>query len=812
MSKFIIIQQQDGTEQPFVEADLPIVIGSKEDAHIRLEGVEPVCAYIAQDKGHFFIQPSGKNGEALFHNGHHLTSSAWLKSHDKIRVGHHLIFYKLNGDRVIISVTENAEDQPLHKELQPPSQPPPDHPISHETDQQIPVAVPAKRLSDRKRKAAMVLVGLLALVLGCAVFFVLSAKPLQLNITPEPDKISFEGFPPPIAFGSRFLGLPGEYRISIEKEGYVPITRPITITRETENLFSATLEKLPGILNLTVIPAGRVDVYSDDQLLGSSPPGTIEIPAGVHHIKLVRERYLPYLTKIEIEGRGIRQELEANLKPAWAAITITSEPPGAAIDIDHKPVGTTPLTLDLLNGSHSLLLAKKLFIDAKTDIVVSAGKTEQHHISLQPLPGQLTLLSQPGQATVRINKIYKGSTPLTIDLFPNKEHEIIVSLPGFHTARTTISLTPGEKKQSELILEQEKGIIYLLITPPDAVATLDGRRLDKIQGRLSLSVEPHTLEVKAAGYLSQGRTIVPKTGFSQQVSIDLEPLTEKLISGSGGKAPHSPVKNSADHKLLFIQPSSFIMGAPRREPGRRANEHERSINMTKPFYLSQKPVTNRQFRLFNKKHVSGAFAGNSLNDAEYPVVNITWEDAIRYLNWLSDQDGLKPFYRKQGSSFIAVSPPTNGYRLPTEAEWAFSARQVGSPTTQRFPWSGGFPPRMATSNFADESARSILPNVIDGYNDGFPVASPVGTFPPNKGGFFDMGGNVAEWCHDFYSPFPPSGGSPNTLTDPLGPPTGTHHVIRGSSWRDSSITELRLSYRSYHREARNNVGFRVARY
>lgn len=233
--------------------------------------------------------------------------------------------------------------------------------------------------------------------------------------------------------------------------------------------------------------------------------------------------------------------------------------------------------------------------------------------------------------------------------------------------------------------------------------------------------------------------------------------------------------------------------------------------MSRPFYLSQKLVSNRQFRLFTKEHVSGSFAGNSLDGEDYPVVNITWEDAVSYLNWLSEQDGLKPFYQKQGSSFVAASPPTNGYRLPTEAEWAFSARLVGSPTVQHFPWSGGFPPRTTIGNFADESARHILPQIIDGYQDGFPVSSPVGTFPPSKGGFYDMGGNVGEWCHDFYSPYP-GNGSPAPPTDPLGPPSGTHHVIRGSSWRDSSITELRLSYRSYHREGRDNVGFRVARY
>jgi formylglycine-generating enzyme required for sulfatase activity len=809
LSKFIVIKQLDGTEQQFVETDLPVVIGSHENSHVRLPGVDPVCGYIARDKGHFYIQPSSSKEELLFHNDHFLTSSAWLKSNDRIRVGHYLVLYSLSGDRLTITVTETAEEQPLPDDLQPPSLPPPDQPLNHKTDHQIPVGVAARGVPDKKRRIALAITGLIFLILGCAVFFVLSAKPLQMIITPEPDRISFKGFPPPITLGSRFLGLPGTYKVSIEKEGYVAITRSITINRSADNQFNATLEKLPGILSLSVIPEGSVAIYSGDQFLASSPPQDIEIPAGLHKLRLERERYQPYNTEIDIEGMGRRQDLAVTLQPDWATIAITSDPPDAIIKIDDRPAGKTPLSVELLSGDHSLMLARELFIDSEKTISVAAGRTETYHFPLQPLPGQLSLVSHPTRGAVRINKIYKGSTPLTVTLAPDEQHEILVSLAGYHAAGTTVTLEPGEKKHTELTLEREKGIVYLLITPPQASVTLDGMPLEQKQGKLNLSVKAHTLEVQAEGHRSQTRTFTPKAGFSQQVTIDLKPLAGQLPAPPRANVQQSPVASSAGQRLLFVQPTSFIMGAPRREPGRRANEHERTVALTRPFYLSQKPVTNSQFRLFNKEHTSGEFGGNSLDTGKQPVVNITWEEAVSYLNWLSSQDNLEPFYQKQGSSFIGASPLTNGYRLPTEAEWAFSARQVGSPKAQRFPWSGGFPPTIPTGNFADESARNLLPRIINGYQDRHPVTSPVGSFPPNKGGFFDMGGNIAEWCHDFYSP---TSASKTNLTDPLGPPSGMHHVIRGSSWKDSSITELRLSYRAYHKQARNNVGFRVARY
>ena len=70
-----------------------------------------------------------------------------------------------------------------------------------------------------------------------------------------------------------------------------------------------------------------------------------------------------------------------------------------------------------------------------------------------------------------------------------------------------------------------------------------------------------------------------------------------------------------------------------------------------------------------------------------------------------------------------------------------------------------------------------------------------------------MGGNVAEWTHDFYAI-----GSAGEYTDPLGPDSGEYHVIRGASWAHGTVTDLRLSFRDYAIDGRKDVGFRLARY
>jgi formylglycine-generating enzyme required for sulfatase activity len=252
------------------------------------------------------------------------------------------------------------------------------------------------------------------------------------------------------------------------------------------------------------------------------------------------------------------------------------------------------------------------------------------------------------------------------------------------------------------------------------------------------------------------------------------------------------------------------MGASRREPGRRANETIRNVRFTRPFYLSVSEVTNAEFRKFDGNHDSGEIQGNSLNGDKQPVVNVTWEQAALYCNWLSEQASLPPFYRVTDNKVTGFDPQSNGYRLPTEAEWEWAARDQGNGELLRFPWGEAMPPKSKSGNFADISSAPILGNLIKDYNDGHIVSAPVASFTANSKGLYDLGGNVAEWINDFYDIAVPS--EMDVATDPAGPDTGEHHLIRGSSWAHGTIVELRLSFRDYGSEKRNDTGFRIARY
>jgi len=115
----------------------------------------------------------------------------------------------------------------------------------------------------------------------------------------------------------------------------------------------------------------------------------------------------------------------------------------------------------------------------------------------------------------------------------------------------------------------------------------------------------------------------------------------------------------------------------------------------------------------------------------------------------------------------------------------------------------------AIDNYADSSAKYLLPFTIAQYTDGHVVSAAVGSFAPNSKGLYNMGGNVSEWTNDYYD-IQIHRGAP--IVDPTGPQSGNRHVIRGASWALGSRSELRLSFRDAGYEGRLDVGFRIARY
>ena len=326
------------------ETSLPLLIGMDATAHVRLDGNGGIVAYIAESRNHLFLQPADANAPgSFFHNDEPVTGSVWLKSGDTTRIGDTLITWHLSGQRVEIHLSKTSAQM-----LRPPVEPPEENGVEELI---LPVVEAPKTNGHRLRNLVVML--FLLLLTGAA--FVLLANPLSVMVTPVPDNLSVSGFPPPLKSGDSYLGISGRYTLHAEKKGYLPLEETIEITGGGSR-YSFTMEKLPGLLDLTSNPSGAT-VLVDGLTRGETPLQSMEIPAGSRSIGFEHERYLSHEATIEIEGFGAKQALHVELEPAWAMVTLRTKPEDATLSVDGEELGTTPLELELIAGSRELVFA-----------------------------------------------------------------------------------------------------------------------------------------------------------------------------------------------------------------------------------------------------------------------------------------------------------------------------------------------------------------------------------------------------------------------------------------------------------------------
>jgi formylglycine-generating enzyme required for sulfatase activity len=313
------------------------------------------------------------------------------------------------------------------------------------------------------------------------------------------------------------------------------------------------------------------------------------------------------------------------------------------------------------------------------------------------------------------------------------------------------------------------------------------------------------LEIRQPGFATAREELTPRPGYPQIREFKLDSLDQT----TGGGYARS-LRTGLAQELKIVPAGQFTMGTSRREPRRPANEVLRPVKLTHAFYLGTREVTNAECRQFKPDHDSGDFAGQTLNGDTQPVVRVTWDEVAQFMNWLSIKDGLQPVYEQKANGWAPVRPLRNGYRLPTEAEWEWAARFAGRDGAGlKYPWGAELPPPDRSGNYGDISAVKLLPTTLVTYNDNFPVSAPSGSFEPDALGMHDLGGNVAEWVQDYYVLDVVE--APGLVEDPLGPETGDFHIVRGSSWRSATERDLRLAYRTYESERREDLGFRLAR-
>lgn len=261
-----------------------------------------------------------------------------------------------------------------------------------------------------------------------------------------------------------------------------------------------------------------------------------------------------------------------------------------------------------------------------------------------------------------------------------------------------------------------------------------------------------------------------RTASGTKVSpIAAMPRTEKPVPGE-------PFRDSLmGMRFLWIPGGRFRVGDDRLEGSSPVHWVRLSA-----YWLSENPVTNRQYALFldRTSHREPKYwRRRRFSGADQPVVGVSWHDATTFCNWLSQELKME-------------------VRLPTEAQWEFAARGTDE---RQYVW-GNSPPDSTTGCFAMEQ------------EDGHP--NPVGSYPSGRGPFgtLDQAGNVWEWCLDIWNESVYEMRSKRELVDPLVTEGNMNfRVLRGGSWR-STAESLRAAYRGWLKSSDmfNDIGFRVS--
>jgi len=310
-----------------------------------------------------------------------------------------------------------------------------------------------------------------------------------------------------------------------------------------------------------------------------------------------------------------------------------------------------------------------------------------------------------------------------------------------------------ELAKLDLIKAYEKTIKDCLKMKLDEEAEGFSKELEEIRaGKIKVEVKVEVMKAKPIFLEAPFSTDEAKTAQMELAKSVGKLMEAKIDLGRGVKL-----------EMVLIPAGKFMMGSPGAEVSRRENETQHEVTLTKPIYMGKYEVTQEQWQAVMGNNPS------SVKVARLPVNNVSWNDCQDFIGKLN-------------------AYTNGGYRLPTEAEWEYACR---AGTTTVYSFGDNITPKDA--NFLDSKL-------------GAPVV--VGRYKPNAFGFFDMHGNVLEWCEDWDANYPAE-----PRTDPKGAGTGKGRMLRGGSFLDNASFTRSSNRIGNSPNERNHAqfGFRLVR-
>ena len=503
-------------------------------------------------------------------------------------------------------------------------------------------------------------------------------------------------------------------------------------------------------------------VLLGERELGATPLEVADIDPGLYDLSLRHPLYEPIELEQALPG-GVTTTVERDMVRATGSLAVETVPAGAWIEVDGERLDeTTPTTLRLPTGATTLFVAASGYHREQVQAVVPRNDVATVEVALRAsiAYGTLTLALSPPDADVMLPDVEPTYSP-GLELVEGA-YRVVVSRQGFVAEDFTVDVT-GDT-EFEVALAPDPQPFTVATTPADAWVRFP---TGDAPYSPSMRLLPGDYRVQAVriGYRTWDETI--SHGYAPTLrEIELVPgiaeFSDRLAGGANGPT------------MVLVPAGEFRMGCLAGAGCRDSELPARDVAVQASFALGKHEVTFADYdRFTNTTGRPSATSPRGWDRSSTPVVNVSWEDAQAYADWLTAQTGRR-------------------YRLPSEAEWEFAARSGNS---SAYSWGDAIGEALANCNGCASRWDNLRP-------------APVGSFLANPWGLHDMHGNVWEWVQDCYSSThdgAPADESARTDGD------CNRRVLRGGSWSNSPGL-LRAPTREWDDVSMRavEIGFRVA--
>lgn len=568
-----------------------------------------------------------------------------------------------------------------------------------------------------------------------------------------------------------------KYRVKVELEKYLPVEQEIDGTQPAKlYTLNLKLQKNTGYLKIN---SNMKDLIVEIDGEVTKQEAQYELESGNHSIRVTASNCSEYTTQVNIT-RGKTSSIKANLEKLTGEVILYVTPSDALVVIGVANYENAR-KFELEPGNYKMHLSSDLYDTKTIDFVVQKGKTNRVNVQLVKNAGMLSMTRRPESAKIVIDGKDYGATD-KIELRSGSYHLEAVVDSSYHPFEENISITKNKTTTLKVDVKRRKGVFLFNSIPFNTKVRLLQKGETKFEfngtGIIEeLPVGRYVVLVQSPGHRSVRSEMMIEENKNYILDLKLEQGVDEILRTETTAAPAF---------LKKIDGGYFEMGAtPEQGNGTRMELPVRTVAVNM-FYIGTTEVTQGLWNEVmgeNPSHFKSDHVDNSL-----PVENISWLEAVKFCNKLSEKEGLTPCY-KIDDAVVSCNFEANGYRLPTEAEWEYAAR--GDDSTAQFIFSG--------SKKVEEVAW------IKSNSD--KRTHPVAQKSPNKNGLYDMTGNVAELCNDFYDKY-----NPADLLNPKGPETGKKISIRGGSW-NSTEGKARISARESNGTGarKSTTGLRLVR-